>query len=245
VYATLEVNNAVIVNVFPNVSSEYGNNALDFEHEGKEYNVVFPDGLYDIPGINSYLSQFFVENGLPEDLFTFSGEAATQKVVLTFNYDGTQIDFLNNPNSINELLGFEPLLYPQFAPSTAGDSTTSQNTAKVNRITSWFLHCDLARTGIPINSIGSNIVANVPIPALSVGKTVGYSPRNPIRVAVDHLIAHPVGVINCRLSDQLDLELNTLNEAFSFLVVIRYGVQVSDHSARSQRYRNARQKAAM
>ena len=244
VYCTIEVVNAVIVNVMPNVSEEYGNNKIVFDHEAKTYDFTFPDGLYAVEDINAFLTRSFEENGLPADLFVFTGEASTQKVILTFNYAGTQVDFLNEPNSINELLGFDPLLYPQFAPSVAGESFTSQSQAQINRITSWFLHCDLARSGIPVNAIGSNIVAQVPIPANSVGKTVGWSPFNPIPVNCDHLIGHPINAIDCRLSDQLDRNVLTLGEAFSMLVRIRYGIQVSDHSERSQRYRNARQYAA-
>lgn len=244
VYCTLEVVSSTIVNVMPNVSTAYGNNHLSFDHEAKTYDFVFPDGLYAIPDINAYLAFEFAENGLPADLFTFTGEASTQKVVLKFNYATTQVDFFTVPNSINTLLGFDALLYPQLAPSVGGESFTSQSTANINRITSWVLHCDLVQNGIPTNNVGSNTVAVVPIPAGSVGRTVGWSPYNPLPVNCDHLIGHPVGNITCRLSDQLNRNVETLGEKWSFLIRVRYGIQVGDMSARSQRYRNARQHAA-
>ena len=244
VYCSIELVSAVVVNVMPNVSEEYGNNKIVFDHEAKTYDFTFPDGLYALEDINAFLARTFEENGLPADLFVFTGDDATQKVVMKFNNAGTQIDFLNNPNSINTLLGFDPLLYPQFAPSVGGESFTSQETAKINRITSWFLHCDLARNGIPVNAVGSNIIAQVPIPAGSVGKTIGFSPFNPLPVAIDHLIGFPVNSVECRLSDQLNRDVLTLGEAFSFLVRIRYGIQVADTSESKQRYRNARTYAA-
>ena len=225
VYCTTELTSAVVVNVFPNVSEEIGNNIFRFSHLSIEYTFTFPDGLYPLSGINEFLSVQFAEEGLPDDLITFVGIDSTQKVLMKFGYAGTIVLF-TTPNSINTLLGFEAIDYPIAGTSVAGETYTSQNTAQINRITSWLIHCDLAPRGVPTNAIMSNIVAQIPIPSNSVGKTVGYSPYNPIRVSTEQLIGHPVNRIACRISDQINRDIDTLGEPWSFLLTLRWGIQV-------------------
>ncbi len=242
VYATLEATQATVVYVTPNVSTEIGNDKLTFDHDAVTYNFVFDKGLYAIEDINAFLGRQFTANSLPEDLFVFSGDAATQKAILTFNYAGTRIDF-TVAGSINSLLGFSDLHYPLLVPSVVGEHFTGATTANINRVSTFLIHCSLARDGIPTNASGSNLITQVPLPGGSIGKTITYSPFNPIRVNVDHLIGHPVNNVDVRLSDQLDRKVDTLEEAFSVLITIRYGLQVADmHPARS--YKNAKHSAA-
>ena len=238
-YCSVELINAVVVNVMPNVSEEIGNNKLSFTEKGILYSLVFPDGLYGLADINAWLSREFVNNSLPDDLFVFTGDDATQRVVLTFNYADTVVLF-SVPGSINTLLGFNSQDYPPVGTSAPGDSFTSEETANINRITSWLIHCDIAPRGIPTNAIMSNIIAQIPIPAGSIGKTVGYSPFNPVRVETEHLIGHPVNAVSCRLSDQLGRTVDTLGEPWSFLMTLRWGMQVGSDAPRDREHQNAR-----
>ena len=238
--ATIECVNAAIWFVQPNISEEIGNNHLTFDHNATTYPLVIPDGLYSMDDLNAYLSRQFLAQApqLPDDLFTFVGDGSTQRTILTFNYVGTQIDFQTVPNSVNTLLGFAPLQYPQFVPSVAGESFTSQDTAALNRLSSYLIHCSLAPNGIPVNAIGSDIVADIPITTdTPPGSQLVYSPYNPIRSPVKNLVGQPVSNIRMSISDQNDRTLDMLNEYWSCLLTIRYWLQVSDSSEERRRYR--------
>jgi len=237
---TLEVVSGAIWYVQPNVSEEIKNNNIHFTHNAAPFAWVIPDGLYALSDLNAYLSREFVAEGLPDDLFVFSGDSATQKSILTFNYAGTQIDF-TVPDSVNSLLGFADLLYPQFVPSVAGESFASQDTAAFNRLSSYLIHSSLCPSGIPVNQQGSNIIAAIPITtATPPGSQLVYTPLNPIKADASNLIGAPVSSIRMRISDQADRQIDMLGEDWSVLIVVRYWLQVSDHSEERRKYRHSK-----
>jgi len=231
---TLEVVEAQMWYVQPNISAEIGNNKIVFTHNATPYDWTIPDGLYSLIDINSYLSRTFVGVGLPDDLFGFGADNSTQKTILLFNYDGTRVDF-TAPNSVNTLLGFEPIYYPLLVPSIAGESFQSEDTASLNRLETYLIHCSLVPNGIPINQNGSNIIANIPISVdYAPGDLIVYTPFNPIKTSTTNLVGQPVGNIHLRISDQNDRSIDMLGEFWSVTVTIRYLLQVSDHSDRGK-----------
>jgi len=258
VSCTLEVVRASVWYVSPNISEEIKNNKLVFEYtpvtlnaasnerKGAEpkpkdiiYNYTIPDGLYSISDLNSWLSRKLTEDSLPSDLFVFSAVNSTQKSVITFGYDGCQILF-TAPNSINELLGFEPIDVPAAGTSTAGDSYEGENTAALNRLESYLVHCSLAPQGIPVNSKGSNIICEIPITSDSEpGGLLVYTPFNPIKVNCANLIGAPVGTINMRISDQRDRQIDMLSEYWSVTIVLKYYLQMADRSESTKTFKNA------
>lgn len=231
---TLEVVKAQVWYVQPNISEEIKNNKLEFNHDGSDYDLTIPDGLYSLTDLNAFLSRQFVANGLKADLFAFSADNSTQKVVLTFNYAGTRVNF-TTPNSVNTLLGFNPIYYPLLVPSVVGESFTSQSTAALNRLETYLIHCSLVPNGIPVNQNGSNIIADIPISVdYSPGDLIVFAPFNPIKTSTPNLVGQPIGNVHMRISDQQDRAIDMLDEYWSVTVTIRYMLQVADHNDRSK-----------
>jgi hypothetical protein len=168
------------------------------------------------------LSREFVELGFPADLLSWGSDNATQKVVLTFNYAGTQIDF-TVPNSVNTILGFAALLYPQFVPSVAGETAVAPNVANFNTLSGYLIAADLVDQGIPINATGQSIIASVPITA-KPGSTINYQPFFPIPVNARGLIGNPRSTIIVRLLDQNGDDIDTLGESWSVQIQIKYDI---------------------
>ena len=209
-----------------NISAEFGNNVFAFttNHSGLpvNYNFVLPDGLYSLSGLNAYLSTQFVNNSLPSNLITISGDESTQKTILTFLVANDSVDF-TVPNSVREVLGFNSRLAP-LAPQPAGYNEFSDNTAEFNRTNSYLIEADITQEGIPINTFNQGIVASVPI-NVPPGSQITYEPRNPLVIDASSLIGMTRQLINVRLLNQ-SLEQATTNEIFSFVMCIKYYVPV-------------------
>lgn len=238
---TIELNSASVWYVQPNISEELKNNDLSFTHLATPYQFTIPDGLYSLSDLNAWLSREFLNATLPEDLFVIIGIDATQKTVITFTYAGTQLDF-TPANSVAPILGFDAGIYPA-APSVAGESVNSQDTASFNAITNYLISCSLAPDGIPINDIGSNIVATVPI-TTSPGNLITYQPFNPLKASADNLIGSPINVIDMKITDQNDKDIEMLGEYWNAVLVIRYYLQVNDSRPVRSEYKNAKHESA-
>lgn len=209
-----------------NISAEFGNNVFNFttNHSGVpvNYNFVLPDGLYSLSGLNAYLSTQFVNNGLPSNLITLSGDESTQKTILTFLVAGDQVDF-TVADSVRLVLGFDSRLAP-LVPQPAGYNEFSDNTAQFNRTNSYLIECNITQQGIPIGNFNQGIVASVPI-NVPPGSQITYEPRTPLVIDASDLIGNTRQVLDVRLLNQ-SLELATTNEIFSFVLKVVYFVPV-------------------
>ena len=80
---------ASIWNTSPNISSSFSNNTFKFTTSAAAapgtYTITFPEGLYSLEAIGSYLSAQFVNLSLPANLFTLSGNDSTSQTVITFS----------------------------------------------------------------------------------------------------------------------------------------------------------------
>ena len=222
----LSVLQANVWNDSNNISAEFGNNVFNFTTNHSEspvnYNFVLPDGLYSLSGLNAYLSTQFVNNGLPSNLITISGDESTQKTILTFLVAGDFCDF-TVANSVRLVLGFNSRLAP-LVPQAAGYNEFSDNTAQFNRTNSYLIECDITQEGIAINTFNQGIVASVPI-NVAPGSQITYEPRNPLVIDASSLIGMTRQLLNVRLLNQ-SLELATTNEIFSFVMCIKYYIPV-------------------
>lgn len=223
----LRVIQAAIWNTSPNLSADFGNNVFNFttNHSGLPvvYNIVLPDGLYSLSGLGAYLSTQFVNNGLPSNLITLSGDDATQQTVLTFLVAGDFVDF-SVPNSCREILGFNSRLAP-LTPQIAGYSEFSDNSAAFNRNNSYLIRTNLVSDGIPINTTNNGIISNVPID-VSPGSQIVYSPRNPLVVDASELIGAIRQRMNFALLNQSLEPTPTAGEIYSLTIEINYIVPV-------------------
>ena len=159
--ATIEITQASIWNTSYNVSASFGNNIFRFQTGLILYDLILPDGLYSLSGLNAYLGTQFVDLGFPSDLITISGDDSTQKTILTFLLANDQVDF-TVANSIRLILGFNSRLAPLVGQS-AGYNEFSDSTANFNRVNSYLIQSNLVSQGLNVNNRGAGIIASVPI----------------------------------------------------------------------------------
>jgi hypothetical protein len=218
-YITCEVQGANIWNTSPNISIALDNDTFQFNDGVLTYTLQIPKGLYDLGGLQSQL--YTLINNIPaaqpaKDLFFLTGNAATQKVVVTFVAAGVNIFWANS--TVRRILGFDTTS-PTTAP--AGQSITAPNVAGFNQTTSFFIKADIVRNGIPVNQNSSSIAANVFIDVLP-GSLINYQPQSPVAVDCSHLIGASISQINCQLTNQENVLSDTNGEYYSFCLVFRY-----------------------
>ena len=224
--ATLSVVQSAIWHTSPNISDEQKNDQFHFTFDDGQgggpvlYPMVIPKGLYSITELNQELSQFFNANGLDEDLFTLIANNSNQRVVIEFKLAGIQIDF-TVPNSINTVLGFNAALVPAGQPSTAGQQVEGDTTASFNSLNSYLLSCSLVQEGLQVNKRLSQIIANIPI-RVAAGSQNIVEPRHPLEVDCKNMVGQNINSFNVWLTDQNERDLDMLDDAFSFVIVIKY-----------------------
>jgi hypothetical protein len=230
VYASLEVVSAKVWNVSPNISAGIGNNRIYFSYQGTEYAVMFPDGLYGIDEMNLFMEIYFSNDAiLPNDLFLFEEQGATQKLSIKFNYTGITMDF-TKPNACIDVMGFytthdetaDTFTSTVIITSTvAGESSIAPNEARFNRVVNYYITSNLLSDGIPINNTSNGVICEVPI-NVRAGSLINFVPTNPLRVDCTDLIGQSKQLIAFGLVDQLGREVSTSGEDWSLAIVIRY-----------------------
>jgi len=223
--ATIELNSSSVWNTIRNLSAKRGNNTFTYV-DTDEYGapvphvVIIPDGLYDLTQLGAAINRELVNQGLDSDVFTFTGDQATQKVVVQFTKAGQQID-LSSPNSCSELLGFEKALYPP-ALTTKPVYVIAPNTANFDAIDYWLLHTDLVGYGVPINGQYDSIISKMLITA-PPGSQVTFYPPNPVHVPIYSRVGEDITRISVWISDQSGGALELIDD-FSIDMIIRYTV---------------------
>lgn len=218
-YCTVEVQGANIWYTTPNVSVALDNNVFAFNDGVSNHVVTIPTGLYDLGGLAN--SIYLLIDNIPaakpsDELFVFSGDSSTQKVLITFKSAGLSIDW--TLSTVRKILGYETT-----DPPTAGiDQTISgSNIAKFNVTNSFLIATDLIHTGIPVNAIDSGVIANVFID-VAPGSLINYSPNNiPVANALE-LIGAQRSRIRFFLFNQNRDAVDTFGEEWSFTMIIRY-----------------------
>jgi hypothetical protein len=223
IYCTLEVTAATIWNNSPNISTAIGNNTLSFEYLAASHTITIPDGLYGIDELATRIQREIVALGLPADMFVFSADDSTQKVIVSFTYANTRLDF-TQPNSCRVILGFDARDAPVFS-QPAGYSEESDTTANFNRVNNYLIKSDIISNGISVNAISDSIIADILITS-SPGDQIVYTPYNPPRANADELINHSKSSLTFRLTDQVGRPAETLGENWGFTCVLRYVLKV-------------------
>jgi hypothetical protein len=219
---TVEVLQAAVWNTSPNIAVEFGNYRLRFTYNENVYGFVIPDGLYSLTDLNTTISRLLANAGLASNLFILSGDQSTQKTVITYSVSGVRIDF-TRPDSIRTVLGFDARLSPVGGISAAGQSDFSDNTAVFNRINSFFVRSSMVNNGLPLNNVGSGIIAAIPITA-APGSQINYAPTIPIAVDASNLPGTTLQFISFDLLDQELRYVNTVGEDWSITLAIKYKI---------------------
>lgn len=210
---------AAIWNTSPNVSADFQNNQFTFTTSSAPagtYTFTFPQGLYSLSGISSFISTQLVNLGLPSGLFQFTGDDATQRVVITFLLAGDSINF-SAANSIGSVLGFAAAII--VAP-VANYSIYGTNTANLNRNNSYRIRGTLVSGGIQVNAIAGGVIAQVPIDQ-SPGSQINYQPQNSLWFGAGELIGTGKQSLQFYLENEKGESTPTGGEYWSFAVQFR------------------------
>ena len=95
---------ANIVYCTPNIGSAFNNNKLEYNVDGVNYTITFPNGLYAISEINNTVSLFTLENNQDASLISFIANEANSTIYLYA--DTPIIIYASHANSIMQILGF-------------------------------------------------------------------------------------------------------------------------------------------
>lgn len=224
VNCTLECTQADIWYTTPNISERLNNNKLYVQVTAGPYDpavwkvLTIPTGLWSVSALNAQISVLLQNEGLAPDLVTITANNATQKTVITVSAVDVYIDFTQN-DTFRDLLGFNSQILG--ASTTVGEYYTSDNTASFNSLNSYLVHSDLVAGGIPVNDTGANIIAQVPITS-KPGFQIVYQPFNPSRTGLQELIGLPRNSFRVWLTDQNNNYIDTNNENYSIVIVIRF-----------------------
>jgi hypothetical protein len=222
----LSVVSASIPYVNPNISAALSNNNFTFTTSvapAGTYSVTIPNGLYSLEGLGSFLSNSFINLGLPTNLITLSGDNATQKTVLTFLTAGDSVDF-TPLTSVRTVLGFNSGIYT--APS-AGFNQYSQNGALFNIDQQYVISTDLVSTGIPINNQSYNIIGIIPITE-APGSIITYQPAQLVWVDAIELSSSMKTNFRIRLTNQNLTPVDLLGDRYQLTVTIVYTLLLSN-----------------
>ena len=222
---SLAVVSASIPYVNPNISPLLFNNEFKFtttQAPAGSHTITMPKGLYSLEGLNSFLSNAFVNLGYPSNLFVLSGDNATQKTIITYLLAGDNIDF-TIPNSVRSILGFDALVYTSPVPNY---NQYSPNSASFNTDTEYVLSSTLVQTGIPINNQSYNIIGTVPITA-PPGSIIVYQPSQLVWVDVMELCGNPKQNFLFRLTNQNLTPVDTLGDTYQLTIIIQYTLLLS------------------
>jgi len=217
---------ANIWNTSPNIAAAFNNNKFRFtttQAPAGTYTLTIPDGLYSIDGLNTYLSTQFTNLGFAASLMAIGGDFATQSSILIISFAGDSVNF-TFPNSVNSVLGFNAAIYT--APSN-DYSFYSQNPAVFNRNNSYIIASNIVSQGIPVNNQSQGIITTVPI-NVAPGSQIVYQPQNVIWFDIVELIGSSKLNIQFRLLNQNLVPTPTGGENWSFTLMIKYCILLSN-----------------
>jgi hypothetical protein len=142
-----------------------------------------------------------VNVGGPADVVSITGNASTQKIVLTFPYIGSYADF-TLANNCRGILGFDSRRVPLAPTTIANESIDADNIAKFNNIENFLIKTDLVIGSIPTNRISDQTLALIPLSSRP-GSQINFNPLNPSRVSAENLKGSGKNSATFRLTNEV------------------------------------------
>lgn len=208
---TIRLVSANIWYTIPNVSATlYNNNTLQYSNDGITWTTLsFPTGLYDLGGINDYISDSLINAGLAYNLIQISGIQATGHTSISLGNATMRINFTNS--TIRTLLGFNA---GTIGPGIAGQVYVSNNAATLNSLESIMIHCSIAAGSYLGIQGGSDVIAKV-TPDVSPGELIQFMP---IHLIDTHVSGRNISSISFTLTDQANRTIDLSAEYYSFII---------------------------
>lgn len=194
---------------FYNISSRLGNNTMVYNDGTTDYNVTFPDGVYNVEDIDGYLKRVMKENN------TYSGSTpAVYYIEIKADYaTGRVLLEISNSYSVtfdsklNDLLGF---IGTSYSSNTTGEELANINNG-VNQI---HIHTDIVNSNYSFNnSQGSDIIYSF-VPDSLPYTSISREPINPIYLPVADTNGK-ISNVRLYITDQLGRRLNLNSEPVS------------------------------
>ena len=132
---------------------------------------------------------------------------------------GLRVDF-TQANTCREILGFSNAVVPP-AYTTDNISIYATDTAYFNLIDYFLIHSSIVSGGLSINGTLSSIASRVLITS-TMGSQIIFEPHLPTRIPCGHLAGSTIQRIHSWLTDQDNNAVNTNNEDWSYLLIIRF-----------------------
>jgi len=184
------------------------------------YNLIIPQGLYDLNGLNQAIERELTNQSAPTNpsLISLTPDDATQKVEIQANYAGVSIDF-TQAQTFRIILGFNSSLV---GPSIiAPEIFIAPNVAQFNSVNYFLIHSDISGKGIRFNNNYNQTIAQVLID-VAPGSQIVSKPFNPARTSAEELNGSRRTNIRMWLTDDLNRPVNTNGETWSARIVIKY-----------------------
>lgn len=184
------------------------------------YNIVIPEGLYDLTGLNNSIQTQLLNAGAEASgILELSPDEATQKVeIIMTNFTGISVDF-TIAQTFRDILGFNSQIV---GPNVTVNFTfLADNTANFNTIEYFLIHSDLVLQGMRLNGDYSQIIAQVLIDR-SPGSQIISTPFNPPKLSADNLINSNRKTIRFYITDNQNNSLNMRGEFWSVRVEINW-----------------------
>lgn len=232
--AKIEIIQANIWNVSPNISEAMGNNMMTIQDEDGKHTAFLQDGLYDIDSIYDAFSLAFdnLESNRPhfpfKDYFLFGGQDSINRMYIQFKTNTVQSNaqILWNESTITEMLGFTPSSPTQPEPSNQNHehSLFAPNAPKFNAYNSFVIHSDLVSEGIQLNNTFDNIIGQIQI-TTEPGTIETFRAVSPNPFA---LCNNLIGTQNARyratfrLTSETGQPLDTMGEHYDITVLISW-----------------------
>lgn len=201
---------------FYNVSAAIGNNVLNYSHNsgGNWTTVTFPDGLYNISDLNSYLQQQIENNGHTVNKLRLLANYSLLKVqVYIETASNFQIDLQSSVSSFHSFLGFNSGIY-----TTAG-YTTAQSIANItNNINTLEIHCSLVDQEFTFENGKKSDIVFTMSPNEPTGSLMIRAPTNPIYLPVN---TNYIESIRVKITDDQNNVISFNGEQTSFVFHIR------------------------
>lgn len=202
------------------------NNKIYFSYEGGgPQTIAISPGYYSIDDLNAQVRLQLNLGGYPTDLFSFSADNATQKVIVNFNAADMYLDF-TPLDSIWEILGSDNTYIPTTAPgipAQIGDVFLMSNVAAFNSVNQFLIECgSICNDGLPTNQIGTSVIAQIGITA-APNSLINYDPSQAIYIDTPHLIGSNRSDIVFSLKNE-KLEDVFVIDSYSWTITIKWMV---------------------
>ena len=202
------------------------NNAFTITLGATVLNITLSPGLYGISEISNAISIELVNAGFTGQEVSFSGDSATQKVVINLNATGVAVPGLSVTfpvGGFGPLMGVTPIpttYGPVLAPNTQHFIAT--NVADFSNISGFFYQTDLVSVGIPIGNKSSNAVAKAIID-VAPGSLINSTPNPLLPISADNLAGATINSASFWVTSQTGergLNFGSPNPEFITMILI-------------------------